>query len=228
MPKATANTRSQYLEDVAIDLPAGRDPQRLEHRQVARQPDGERGQHDVEPDGEGELRAGQQDRVCFRHANLARLPARQLWPAPRVRFKPRGGSPPAHLREAAHADHLAEVALPPNARPRRASPPWRSRHAASRRYGATTCGRDQVALGKRLQQAAQQARGGIGFKHETDGDRLMGRHGRKLRTNDAKEKGGSSPAAQAAGPLIRVLIVRSEHDSIVANMPRRQGRNALF
>jgi hypothetical protein len=30
---------------------------------------------DVEADGEGELRAGQQDRVCSRHANLARLPA---------------------------------------------------------------------------------------------------------------------------------------------------------
>ena len=78
MPNATANTRSQVLEDVAIDLPPGRDPQRLEHRQIARQPDGERGQHDVEPDGEGELRAGQQDRVCFGHANLARLPARRI------------------------------------------------------------------------------------------------------------------------------------------------------
>ena len=94
MPNATANTRSQYLEDVAIDLPAGRDPQRLEHRQIARQPDGERGQHDVEPDGEGELRAGQQDRVCFGHANLARLPARRIWAPPRLRFKPRGGSTP--------------------------------------------------------------------------------------------------------------------------------------
>ncbi len=72
MPKVTAKTLSQYLEDVAIHLPAGGQPQRLEHGEVARQPDGEGWQHDVETDREGKLHTGKQDRVCFRHANLSR------------------------------------------------------------------------------------------------------------------------------------------------------------
>ena len=42
---------------------------------------------------------------------------------------------------AAHADHLAQIALDQMHRVGRASPPWRSRHAWSRQNGATTCGR---------------------------------------------------------------------------------------
>ncbi len=64
MAKPMAKIFSQYLKHVEVDLPAGAQPQRFQHGQIARQPDREGGQHDMEPDGEGELHTGQQDRVC--------------------------------------------------------------------------------------------------------------------------------------------------------------------
>jgi hypothetical protein len=66
----------------------------------------------------------------------------------------------------------------------------------------------QVAPGERLKQSVQQTRGYIGVQHEADGYGSGGGHDRKLRTKTRERKGGDSPAAQAAGPLIRVLIVR--------------------
>ena len=50
-------------EQVEVRLPPGPQPQPLEHRQVARQPDGEGGKEEVEGDGEGELEARQVKRA---------------------------------------------------------------------------------------------------------------------------------------------------------------------
>ena len=69
--------------------------------------------------------------------------------------------------------------------------------------------RDQVALGEGLQQARQQAWLDIRIEHEADGFRRFSEHGEKLRTrDDAKGESGYSPAAQAAGRLIRVHVVQ--------------------
>ena len=56
------------IEQVDEDVPAGPEPEGFEHRQVARKSDREGREHDVERHREGELRAGQKDRIpTFEH-----------------------------------------------------------------------------------------------------------------------------------------------------------------
>ena len=56
------------IEQVDVDLAPGPKPQRFEHRQIAREPDREGREYDVERHRESELRPGQYDRIpAFEH-----------------------------------------------------------------------------------------------------------------------------------------------------------------
>ena len=56
-------------EQVEIDRAPGPEPQPLEHREIAREPDREGGKDEVEGDGEGELHPGEeQGGVAVGHA----------------------------------------------------------------------------------------------------------------------------------------------------------------
>ena len=58
-------------EQVEIDLPAGPEPEPFEYRQIARQPDREGGENEMEADREGELHPGKDHGIgCFEHGAL--------------------------------------------------------------------------------------------------------------------------------------------------------------
>ena len=72
MPKVSANAFTQMRKSAHVALLAGEQPQPLEHREVAAEPDGKRRKDDVEGDGEGELDAREQDGIeAFDHLRPA-------------------------------------------------------------------------------------------------------------------------------------------------------------
>ena len=140
-------------------------------------------------------------RACRRAHMQAALGAR--------RFKLPGGSPPA-------APGSCYARRPPGAGcPRRDAP----RRPGIASMAISTCmvspeRCDHMRSGTRSRLAngcsrrAQQARRCIRIEHEADGDAVGHQTWEELRTNDAKRRAGNSPAAQAAGPLIRVSLLR--------------------